>query len=1382
MKRLLSLCVAAVAVVATTGYSATFVVNTTDNTDFSAGVTNLSLAITLANASGDPSDTINFSIAGAGPHYLLTPVGGYPLITKHNVTINGYSQAGAVPNSNPILSNNNAQIKIVLTSTNGNYTVMDYNSSTNNGAGFGSGNRAVLAIYGATNTQIRGLSILGTKVSASGGITSIGIARDSKRPLASAPFSQSTTPQVTGAHISGCWLGVDPNWTVADLTNSFPDNHIASCNNHVAAFSHRQERYYRVTYVCNGVTNTTPNNNIAMPNRDLANRESDRDVVGLWLSTNDFSACTNLIILSTNFNDGRGNRVGHHGIIVGVKPGSADPRAEFNVIVSGWINLIMEGQAFRVSGNFLGVLPSGTNDYIPSFAEPPNRAESHIEFGRGASDMVVGIDGDGVNDADERNIMGGVVTGGGGGSYDLGGYQHVIEFYSLSGGVFPERTRNRIAGNYIGVGVDGMTRFTNGVPAFNGSAVGNDGLGQPSQVWFGPDFNGVSDDLEANVMFNNYPAGLFYATDYTNSTRSGATSHGFMDQPEQNAIYSTRGNKIVNNYPYHINPRRGQNPANVTTAFGEITTYVNKALAVAQPNSPAGYYGLYPTISASSTTARLIGTAPANNATYPYLILDVYLPDPEGLTNGLVVPDPFLTNGWVHGKTYLGSFVDNSWADQNPAVGAFDFNICNLGLSGGTEVTISANYSKDAPGTHNARVLTSLFSVPRALTAANCFVVTSAASSGAGSFSNALYTLVDGGYITFNLAGAGPHYIETPSGGHPLIIRDNVTLDGYTQPGSCANTNPITASNTAVIKIVLDSRNGNYRNMNYTCFDGTEATSVPAIDNTSMTGERPGYGSAFCLGGPEVATLGIYRATNVNVRGLAFLGDPAMSGYSIALAHDYGLNTNVLDRLAYDAGSSRNCHINGCWFGINPTNPTPAGLAPDVVAVAYFRHRDVSGGPRPELPNESLIVGVKAGSSNPRAEFNVMPYMAYSLAGEGIRTRVSGNFVGVLPDGVTPSGVPAYFDDAIETRRYTDTEPIFIGTDGDGVNDAHEGNLFGPIDGTVGEADVIGFYAGGDLLTVVSGNRFGIAVDGTRWASNSQSIVKDGNVNSVGKLQFGSDFNGVSDAAEANVVYNNHPFDTLFPSPVGAVPPDTIGGDAGARISVRGNTFVNCALVPYMFANNLGTRLTAFTNYEAPFFEPASPIIPKLSAKSTGSHILGTAAKAVGIYTNVIVDVYLADYEGWTNGIKTALMELTDNATYTNGFPQGKTYKGSVNLGNNFPGGDFDINVGAMGLSAGNFVTIAVNYSGDPPGTTRGRAHTSNFANPVTLLAPIVITSISVSGTTVTINWTGGAPPYTLQKKSPFTGAWVDVTTGIVGTSTTDTVSGTEAYYQIVDP
>jgi hypothetical protein len=196
-------------------------------------------------------------------------------------------------------------------------------------------------------------------------------------------------------------------------------------------------------------------------------------------------------------------------------------------------------------------------------------------------------------------------------------------------------------------------------------------------------------------------------------------------------------------------------------------------------------------------------------------------------------------------------------------------------------------------------------------------------------------------------------------------------------------------------------------------------------------------------------------------------------------------------------------------------------------------------------------------------------------------------------------------------------------------------------------------------------------------------------------------------------------------------------------------------------------------------------LIPQLSASSTAGDIIGTCpGPSTNGFTNIFIDVYTLDPEGWTNGIAFELAELTDNLTYTNGFPGGRkllgTFVDNGPLDRDPAVGSFNFNAAALGLTPGTQVTIAANYSKDPAGTHNGRTHTSNFSNPQTLRAPVKITSVTSSGTTLTINWTGGAAPYTLQKKSPVTGGWGNVATGISGTSQTDTISGLEAYYRVL--
>ena len=97
-------------------------------------------------------------------------------------------------------------------------------------------------------------------------------------------------------------------------------------------------------------------------------------------------------------------------------------------------------------------------------------------------------------------------------------------------------------------------------------------------------------------------------------------------------------------------------------------------------------------------------------------------------------------------------------------------------------------------------------------------VVTNDAATGAGSLTAAINALNDGDRITFHIPPeAGEvHYIQVPPDGFPLITKNNITIDGYTQGGATSNTASIHAANNAVLKIVLTGTNGNGLSM-YLC-------------------------------------------------------------------------------------------------------------------------------------------------------------------------------------------------------------------------------------------------------------------------------------------------------------------------------------------------------------------------------------------------------------------------------------------------------------------------------------------------------------------------------------------------------------------------------------
>ena len=69
---------------------------------------------------------------------------------------------------------------------------------------------------------------------------------------------------------------------------------------------------------------------------------------------------------------------------------------------------------------------------------------------------------------------------------------------------------------------------------------------------------------------------------------------------------------------------------------------------------------------------------------------------------------------------------------------------------------------------------------------------------------------------------------------------------------------------------------------------------------------------------------------------------------------------------------------------------------------------------------------------------------------------------------------------------------MVIGTDGDGVNDADEGNLWGPIGGMVGQASLsshrptlIHCYRSANNIFLIAGNTWWIGNDGRRFTDGA---------------------------------------------------------------------------------------------------------------------------------------------------------------------------------------------------------------------------------------------------------------------------------------------------------
>jgi hypothetical protein len=530
-------------------------VNTVNNETPGAGETSLNQAL----AGAQEGDVIRFNIAGAGPHVIVTPIGGYPLITANSVTIDGYSQPGSSPNTNPILSGNNAQIKIVLDSTGTDSapnpdpnlpnrplvrsTRLDFPALVGN-TGYGESENCIIGVYQGDNAAIRGLSFIARHTAGS--------------ELDPSIYAVALIDQATNAHVNGCLFGMAPGGsTMADVKPA------ASA---VAAFR------WRI-----------------------------------------------------------GGDVYSDGLRFGTDGDGANDRAEFNVALGCRIALALELPEARVSGNYINVFPNGLTfvdvDAIYDQLVTLGGGESVevFENGRFAHNTIIGTDGNGISDSDERNVWAHPV------------YDHDIEFYSAGTNVV-------VAGNYVGVGIDGVTPG----PVTTNGAVDFISLPGTASVRVGSNGDGVSDDLEGNLIVNG------------NGSRFVAAGAGI---PAIN-----RRNKLVNN----LYSTLSNDPSLVPAVLNAIT---NNVLSGTMPTPPAIY----------SAAA----------------FVDVYTVDPAALANNAYWPVPI-----VHPFRYLGTFTDNGPGDVDPAVDHFSFDLASYGLSDNTYVTVFVTHSQDGAASNAGAAVT----------------------------------------------------------------------------------------------------------------------------------------------------------------------------------------------------------------------------------------------------------------------------------------------------------------------------------------------------------------------------------------------------------------------------------------------------------------------------------------------------------------------------------------------------------------------------------------------------------------------------------------------------------------------------------------------------
>lgn len=163
-----------------------------------------------------------------------------------------------------------------------------------------------------------------------------------------------------------------------------------------------------------------------------------------------------------------------------------------------------------------------------------------------SSNNTVGTDGDGTNDAAERNLISG----------------------NTSHGVVIGGNSNRISGNFIGTDKDGDTDLGNGS---YGAFVGTD-----SNI-FGTNSDGTADSIEGNLISGNNSSGFYFGTAADNNivaaNRIGTTRTGLAALGNtQYGLYIAGNGTMVGT---HTNGTSGTSEGNLISGNGSSGIHVN---------------------------------------------------------------------------------------------------------------------------------------------------------------------------------------------------------------------------------------------------------------------------------------------------------------------------------------------------------------------------------------------------------------------------------------------------------------------------------------------------------------------------------------------------------------------------------------------------------------------------------------------------------------------------------------------------------------------------------------------------------------------------------------------------------------------------------------
>ncbi len=469
-------------------------------------------------------DVIVFDITenvGAGPH-TITPLTSLPDITDV-IIVDGYTEAGSFENTRQVGSD--AVLQVVL---DGSLAPTTANGLQLSGAAVDGSTVRGLVIQnfsdGISIQNANGVTIAGNFIGTNAaGTVAAGNRSDGIELNGSAQITiGGTTPKernvISGSSEQGIFFYDSDDSTVAG-------NYIGTDATGNAALANGAAGIFLFW----GSDNNTIGGSVAARNVISGNLNSAGiaiDSVGIgpsnWIASNFIGIGANGTTPLPNYKGISINNAG--GVIIGTNSDGVNDAVEGNVISANTLHgaeITGNSSGHVIAGNLIGTGPDGLTRV--------GSQQNGVTLAGNAQSNIVGVDGDGIADAFERNV----IAGAGGNEVQLSG-----------AGVIG----NRVAGNFIGLGRDGSTLVLNGdrgvtiQSGASGNIIGTNSDGQGDAIE-GNVIGGMTQmGVRITASNNNVVAGNLIGTDVTGKLPRGNKSGVQIENGAQGNRIGTDGN------------------------------------------------------------------------------------------------------------------------------------------------------------------------------------------------------------------------------------------------------------------------------------------------------------------------------------------------------------------------------------------------------------------------------------------------------------------------------------------------------------------------------------------------------------------------------------------------------------------------------------------------------------------------------------------------------------------------------------------------------------------------------------------------------------------------------------------------------------------------